>query len=394
MPLKPLLYREIQFEHGRWGSLVETAFEGQSLPAEDQLFILMQTGLYLTTTRGVGAAEARICYERAEPLCHSLNDARLLYVALMGQWRYILMTDKQSAAMQIAERVHTLTQQQKDATLTIGAYRALSCTLLLLGDFESGLQYAMRAVQIWRSGGVQSYAEEHYTPIVNCMIYAAMCKWHLGEIVSCHTMMGEGMSLAKRLNDKNSLALALQNTATAAINERDPGKVKRLASELIELSTRHNFSFWLTVGTMFRGWACSASGETVEGITWIEQGIKGFRSSGTVTGLPYFLSLKAEALYLAERAPEALDAINEAQSLAERYEQRYVFSRLHRLRAVFLAAIGADEAQIEASFCEALRIAKEQKSVSLEKRAEATYAEYRRQKASASEGHGFRLPLC
>jgi hypothetical protein len=63
------------------------------------------------------------------------------------------------------------------------------------------------------------------------------------------------------------------------------------------------------------------------------------------------------------------------------------------LRAVFLTAIGADEAQIEASFQAAVRIAKEQKSVSLEKRAEATYAEYRRQKASASGGRGFRLPL-
>jgi hypothetical protein len=60
---------------------------------------------------------------------------------------------------------------------------------------------------------------------------------------------------------------------------------------------------------------------------------------------------------------------------------------------VFLAALDADEVQIEASFCEAIRIAKKQKSVSLEKRAEATYAEYRRQKASASGGQGFRLPL-
>ena len=47
--------------------------------------------------------------------------------------------------------------------------------------------------------------------------------------------------------------------------------------------------------------------------------------------------------------------------------------------------MGADETQIEASFCEAIRIAKEQKSVSLATRAEATYAEYRRQKASVSE---------
>ena len=43
------------FEHGRWGSPVEKGIEGQSLTAEDQLFILMQAGLYLTATRGFAA---------------------------------------------------------------------------------------------------------------------------------------------------------------------------------------------------------------------------------------------------------------------------------------------------------------------------------------------------
>ena len=94
-----------------------------------------------------------------------------------------------------------------------------------------------------------------------------------------------------------------------------------------------------------------------------------------------------------DRTSEALEAINEAEALAERIEVRGMFSRLHRLRGVFLAALGAEETEIEASFCEAIRIAKEQKSVSLQKRAEATYAEYRRQKASGSGGRGFRLPL-
>ena len=68
-------------------------------------------------------------------------------------------------------------------------------------------------------------------------------------------------------------------------------------------------------------------------------------------------------------------------------------AELHRLGTAFLAAMGADEANIQASLCAAIRIAKEQKSVSLEKRAEATYAEYRRQKASGSGGRGFRVPL-
>jgi predicted ATPase len=108
--------------------------------------------------------------------------------------------------------------------------------------------------------------------------------------------------------------------------------------------------------------------------------------------LPFFLALKAEALYFADRTSEALDAITEAEALVERFENRYWCAELHRLKGVFLTAMGADEAQIEASFCEAISTAKEQKWVSLEKRAEATYAEYRRQKASVSGGGGFRLP--
>src|SRR6266436_949810 len=108
--------------------------------------------------------------------------------------------------------------------------------------------------------------------------------------------------------------------------------------------------------------------------------------------MPHFLA-KAEALYLAYRTSEAMEAIEEAESLAERSGVRYLFAELQRLRGVFLTAI-ADEFQIEASFRAGIRIAKEQKSFSLEKRAEPTYAEYRRQKASGSEGRGFRLPLC
>ena len=109
------------FEHGHWGSLVETAIEGQRLAEEDQLFILMQAGLYLTVTRGFGAPETGICYERAEPLCHSVNRPRLLFMQLLGQLRYTLMTDKLSAAMQIAERVYSLAQEQNDSALMLAA---------------------------------------------------------------------------------------------------------------------------------------------------------------------------------------------------------------------------------------------------------------------------------
>jgi hypothetical protein len=90
------------FQHDHWGLLLQTGDEDQRLTAEDQLFILMQTALYLTSVRE-GAAEPKICYEHAEPLCHSLNRPMLLYVTLMGQWRYTAITDKLSSALRIAE---------------------------------------------------------------------------------------------------------------------------------------------------------------------------------------------------------------------------------------------------------------------------------------------------
>jgi predicted ATPase len=169
--------------------------------------------------------------------------------------------------------------------------------------------------------------------------------------------------------------------------------VERLALELTELATRQNFVIWLPVGAVLRGWARSASGDTDEGISRIEDGIGDYRATGSMVNASYFLALKAEALHLSDRTPEALEAISEAEALVERSEERFWCAELHRLRGVFLAAMGADETQIEASFCAAVRTAKEQKSISLTKRAEATHAEYRRQKASAFGEHGFRLPL-
>jgi predicted ATPase len=381
------------FEDGGWNSPVKVGVEPQLLTAEDQLFILMQAGLYLSSTRGFSTPESRDCYERAEPLCHFLNRPMLLYSALMGQWRYSYIADKLSAALPVAQRIHSLAMEQNNSAVMIGACQALVSTLYYLGKFETARQYAVRGVQIWRSGGVQYNAEDLDAPAVVCLCYEALCQWHMGEIASCQPTMEEAISLAKELNEANSLAVALHFAAFLARYERNPAEVERLASDLIELSTSQNFAFWLACGAISHGWARSALGDTAQGIAWIEDGIRDYRATGSVLMLPDSLVLKAEALHLANRTSEALEAIKEGETLAQRTGERECSAELHRLRGVFLAAIGADELQIEASFREAIRIAREQKSISLEKRAESTFAEYHRQKVRVMEGTGLRLPI-
>jgi hypothetical protein len=48
-------------------------------------------------------------------LCHSLNRPLLLYSALMGQWRYFYIAEKLSAALGVAQRVHSLALEQNNS---------------------------------------------------------------------------------------------------------------------------------------------------------------------------------------------------------------------------------------------------------------------------------------
>jgi serine/threonine protein kinase len=365
------------FEHGRWSSSAGTDVEGQSLTAEDELFILTQAGLYLLATRGFSAREVRICYERVESLCHSLNRPLVLFSALEGQWRHSLLADKQTATMRIAKRAYALAQEQNNSALKIGAHRALAVTLYYLGDFEHAHLNAVHGMQIWRSGDVQFPVEQVSAPAVVCPCIEALSAWHLGGITSCQPAMAEAISLAKELNDMFGLVVALNYAAILGYLERDPAEVECLASDVIELSARHNFAVYSSTGAVCRAWARSVLGGAADAIPWIEDGIEAYRATGSILEVPLLLAQKAEALHLADRTSEALEAIGEAEALVERFEARCLLAELQRLRGVFLAALGADEPRIAASLCAAIRTAADQKSVSLRKRAEATYEEYR-----------------
>jgi ketosteroid isomerase-like protein len=117
--------------------------------------------------------------------------------------------------------------------------------------------------------------------------------------------------------------------------------------------------------------------DAVQVLDWGEGGMfsgqQAIEKNYAVLMVPLFLALKAEALHLADRASEALEAIREAEALAEKFEGRWWSAELHRLHGVFLAAVGAEQTEIEASFREAIRTAKQQKSISLAMRAEAEY---------------------
>jgi predicted ATPase len=75
----------------------------------------------------------------------------------------------------------------------------------------------------------------------------------LAEIAACQATIAQAISLAKELNDTYALAEALFFAAMLGHFEHKAAEVERLASDLIELSTRHHFAFYVAGGEILRG---------------------------------------------------------------------------------------------------------------------------------------------
>ena len=255
------------FEHGRWQSPLKTQIQGQSLTAEDQLYILMQAAQNFTATRGSAAPEVRTCYASAQSLCHSLNRPLLLHLALMGEWRYSFLAQNITVTLQLAERLYSLAQQQNNAALMMEAYHALAATHSCMGNLEAGREYAIRAVQIWRSGSVQSSFEQLEPLHVKCLCYQALAEWHFGELTSCQATISEAIFQAKELNDTHAIAETLFFAAILGQLECHPAKVESIVYSLIELATRHNFAHWLAAAKVYWGWSRGALGQPAEAIS-------------------------------------------------------------------------------------------------------------------------------
>jgi hypothetical protein len=110
----------------------------------------------------------------------------------------------------------------------------------------------------------------------------------------------------------------------------NPSEAERLASDLIELSTPQNFALWLARGTVLRGWACSASGDTVD-----QERNKGLAGKRCDVGFAILFGVKGGSFVLADRTSEALQTIKEAESLAATSGEHWGDAELHRLCPVW-----------------------------------------------------------
>jgi predicted ATPase len=140
-------------------------------------------------------------------------------------------------------------------------------------------------------------------------------------------------------------------------------------------------------GRILRGWALAMQGDTAAGVQHIQQALVTQQDMGSKMGEPYYLALLAEAYGQAGQPEAGLQALAQALTQVAATEERWWEAELYRLKGELLLHLpSADVSQAEASFHQALDVARRQQTKALELRAAISLSRLWQRQARRIEG--------
>ena len=145
------------------------------------------------------------------------------------------------------------------------------------------------------------------------------------------------------------------------------------------------------MGTVFRGWALTGSGQAAEGIAQLRAGLAAFRAAGAMIYVHVILTLLADAEGKAKLRDEGLGHLAEAERLVAETEERWAEADLHRVRGELLRT-GHDPAAAERSFSQAIGIAQRQSAKFWELRAAISLARLWREQGKRDAARDLLAP--
>ena len=357
----------------------------QTLPGpperiQQELQLRATLGLALIATKGFGAPEVKIAYDRARELCSQQGETPQLFPILRGLAAFYSARAEHQTTYELAEQCLSLAKRQQDPVLLIGAHFELGATLFYKGDFSQSLDHFEQGLSLYNPKEHRSHLFAYgYDLGVACLSRMASVLWFLGYPDRAQKKSQEALLLAQKQAHPFSQAYALSFAAECYRLRREADKTEEKTADSITLSQEHGFPTWLTAARMLQSWTWSEQGRGKEGITQIGQSLEMWQATGSQVALPFWLSIFAELSGKVGRTKEGLQILSEALAIANKNGEHWWDAELYRLKGEFLLGqirVGLmtkkDQEEIlvaEECFQNAFQIAQDQRAKSLELRA-------------------------
>ena len=349
---------------------------------EKELSLQLALGPVLMAAKGLVEADVGTAYRRARALCKTVGAADQLWPVVFGLWRFHLVRGEIQMSIGRAHELSVLAEQQP--CVSIPALWAEGATRFWAGEPEKAQPYLERALEKYDPARHHALTNRCMCdPGVVCGAFLAWTLWVRGHPDHAACAAERAMSLAQTLAHPHSVVWAACFSAKLRYFLGDlPAAVsqsKRVIALADELVLPHHADH----GRAILGWMLVEERQTVEGEHLLRQSLGMMLARGSRILQHWCLAGLAEASRLSGDASMALDRITQALEAIDETGARWWEPELHRLKGELLVS---NETAAQASFEQAIKVARWQDAKSLELRATTSlarlWAEHReRQKA-------------
>ena len=369
-----------------------------STPARTQHALTLQLTLAATLmkTRGYAAPEVEQAYAHARELCRQVGESPQLVRVLFGLWAFSMVRARFQEARELGEQFLHLAEQQRDPALLMMAHHVAGVTLLFLGECAPAQEHLTQSITLDASLAQGTLLLSATTvPRVANMFYLGVTLWLLGYPEQALNHTQEALSRAQELSHPFSLTAARVFAAIVRHLRREQDAVQEQAEAAIALAVEQEFTFWSAQGTILRGWALAEQGHEV-GLAQMEEGLAAHRTLGAELVQPYYLAMLTETYGKRGQREVGVRVVAEALTKTDTHGERWWEAELYRLKGELLLNVPrglAHAPEAEASFRQALDIARRQQAKSWELRAAMSLSRLWQQQGKQAEAHVLLAPL-
>jgi predicted ATPase len=364
--------------------------------------LLVALGRVLTVAKGHAAPEVEQAFGLAQTLCRKAGrssrfsaSTRRLFPAVRSLWDHYNTRANLDTARELAGQCQRLAADTQDPRLLSEAHFCLGVSSLLAGELAEARERLTRSI-VLHDVKRQGHPPLDPEPRIVGLSHLAQASWLRGFPDQAVRASQEAVEMARAAGHPFSLAYALLFASWVAQFRRDAEATGALAADARACAAEEGFPSFLAMATILRGWASSREAqEQAPAATEMQEGLEHYRASGAEIARPYLLALLAEVHAAAGGAEHALAALAEGIEVAGATGERWYEAELRRREgALLLGQSIVNRRSASARFCQAIAVADQQGSKSLELRAAVSLARLWSDVGRRTQAHDLLAPIC
>jgi class 3 adenylate cyclase/predicted ATPase len=373
-------------------------------PALRRVEIKLQAALItpLIHVKGYGAPETKAAAERtralieyAEALGEPPEDSLLLFTVLYGMWAASLLAFNGNVTLKLAEQFLARANKQGAILPIMVAHRAVGISLASGGKLVQGRAHYDQALALYDPAAHRPLATRFGQDArETTLAYRSWLLWFLGYPEAALADVCQAISDGREIGQAGSLMHALWHASSVQIFCGNCAKATALLDELTALADEKGALLWRAWRMLTEGCLLALTGKDADAIQMITSGFTAYRSTGSTTYLPLYLSHLAGAYVRLGQHDAAWDRIGEAITAVETTRETLFEAEVHRTAGeIALMSPERGTARAEACFERALSVARTQQAKSWELRAAMSMARLWRDHGKRDEARGLLAPV-